>query len=135
MKAAATKALRLSNDLVSEAEIQSHVSKRSVPMQIEYWASIGHAIEEYLTPKDVDALFSGRAEVHIEPKVSRPANLSAVFGQLEADRRSGDLQKKVVTSKEWFEISKDRPGHLVKVTSDGSRTIGKFEDGEFKALS
>jgi len=103
-------------------------------MQIEYWASLGPVIEEYLTPKDVDALFTGRAEVDIEQKLSRPENLSAIFGQLESDRKSGELQKKVVTAKEWFEISNDHPGHLVKVKADGSRTLGKFEDGEFKSV-
>lgn len=131
---ASSKPLRLSVDLVSEAETKCHYSKRSVPMQIEYWAHIGSVIEEFLTPKDVDALMQGRAEVHVAPKLSPPVDLSSVFDQLEQDRASGKLHDKVVTSKEWFEASSDRPGHLVKVSADGKRTVGKFENGEFKAV-
>jgi len=130
----ATKALRLSLDIVSEAETKCHSSKRSVPMQIEYWAHIGSVIEEFLTPKDVDAIIQGRAEVHVGPRISPPVDLSSVFDQLEQDRASGKLHEKVVTSREWFEASPDRPGHLVKVSADGKRTLGKFEHGEFKAV-
>lgn len=131
---AASKPLRLGMEIVSEAEAKCHSSKRSVPMQIEYWAHIGSVIEEFLTPKDVDALIHGRAEVHVGPKISPPVDLSSVFDQLEADRASGKLHEKVVTSKEWFEASSERPGHLVKVSADGKRTLGKFVDGEFKAV-
>lgn len=129
-----SKPLRLSVDLVSEAETKCHYSKRSVPMQIEYWAHIGSVIDEFLTPKDVDALINGRAEVRIEPKISSPVDLSSVFDQLESDRASGKLHEKVVSSREWFEVSSDHPGYLVKVSSSGERTLGKFVDGEFRAV-
>lgn len=129
-----SKPLRLSVDLISEAETKCHYSKRSVPMQIEYWAHIGSVIEEFLTPKDVDALIHGRAEVHVEPKISSAVDLSSVFDQLESDRALGKLREKVVSSKEWFEASSEHPGHLVKVSSNGKRTLGKFVDGEFRAV-
>jgi hypothetical protein len=39
-------AVKISDDLVAKARIQSKVFKRSVAGQIEYWAKIGQIIEE-----------------------------------------------------------------------------------------
>jgi len=38
--------VKLSDELVSKARINAKVYHRSVPMQIEYWAMIGRALEE-----------------------------------------------------------------------------------------
>ncbi|WP_446010392.1 TA system antitoxin ParD family protein [Candidatus Electrothrix sp.] len=39
-------AVKISNDLVVKAKVQSKVFKRSVAGQIEYWAKIGQIVEE-----------------------------------------------------------------------------------------
>lgn len=39
-------AVKLSDQLVSEAKRVASVSARSVPKQIEYWSTIGHIAEE-----------------------------------------------------------------------------------------
>ncbi len=39
-------AVKISDDLVAKAKIKSKIFKRSIAGQIEYWASIGHIIEE-----------------------------------------------------------------------------------------
>ncbi|MCI5146316.1 MAG: hypothetical protein D3923_12505 [Candidatus Electrothrix sp. AR3] len=39
-------AVKISDDLVAKAKIQSKVFKRSVAGQIEYWAKIGQIVEE-----------------------------------------------------------------------------------------
>lgn len=40
------KAVKISDDLVNKAKIQSKIFKRSTAGQIEYWAKIGQMIEE-----------------------------------------------------------------------------------------
>jgi hypothetical protein len=39
-------AVKISDDLVAKAKVQSKVFKRSVAGQIEYWAKIGQIVEE-----------------------------------------------------------------------------------------
>ncbi|MCI5116132.1 MAG: hypothetical protein D3921_04690 [Candidatus Electrothrix sp. AW1] len=39
-------AVRISNELVAKAKVQSKVFKRSIAGQIEYWAKIGQIVEE-----------------------------------------------------------------------------------------
>jgi hypothetical protein len=39
-------AVKISNDLVAKAKVQSKVFKRSIAGQIEYWAKIGQIVEE-----------------------------------------------------------------------------------------
>ena len=39
-------AVKLSNNIVSQARLQAHVLNRSIAGQIEYWAKIGKIAEE-----------------------------------------------------------------------------------------
>ena len=39
-------AVKISNDLVAKAKVQSKVFKRSIAGQIEYWAKIGQIVED-----------------------------------------------------------------------------------------
>ncbi|RWX45542.1 ParD-like antitoxin of type II toxin-antitoxin system [Candidatus Electrothrix aarhusensis] len=39
-------AVKISDDLVAKAKVQSKVFKRSIAGQIEYWAKIGQIVEE-----------------------------------------------------------------------------------------
>ncbi len=39
-------AVKISNELVAKAKVQSKVFKRSIAGQIEYWAKIGQIVEE-----------------------------------------------------------------------------------------
>ena len=39
-------AVKISDDLVAKAKIQSKVFKRSIAGQIEYWAKIGQIVED-----------------------------------------------------------------------------------------
>ncbi|MDU9047424.1 MAG: hypothetical protein Q3M30_01140 [Candidatus Electrothrix sp. Rat3] len=39
-------AVKISNDLVAKAKVQSKVFKRSIAGQIEYWAKLGQIVEE-----------------------------------------------------------------------------------------
>lgn len=128
----ATKAVRLSSLLVSTAEIKSQINQRSVPGQIEHWAKIGAKIAERLTPKDIEDLLQERADFHLERKPSQNIDLATVVHRIEAERNAGTLSSKVVTSSEWFETSKEHPGYIVKINTEGKRVLGKIQNGVFK---
>jgi len=60
-----TTAVRVSNELVTEAKRYSKIEKRSVTAQIEYWAKIGKYAEENsgLTYSLIKELIVGLAEL------------------------------------------------------------------------
>ena len=125
--------IRLSEDLLEEAEKQTKQSFRSVPKQIEFWASIGKEVESSMTPADIVALANGEVEIKISRKKSEPVDFDKVFSDIEADRKSGKLSAKMVQGDVWYEESKEYPDLLVRV-SNGKKELGKFKDGKFQAI-
>lgn len=57
--------LKISDELVEKAKIQSNVNNRSLTKQIEYWAKIGRIAEENpdLTYDDIKNILVGLEEV------------------------------------------------------------------------
>ena len=93
--------MRLSNSLIKDAEKQTKQSFRSVPKQIEFWASIGKEVESSMTPADIAALANGEIEIKILRKKSEPVNFEDVFTGIEADRAANTLAQKVLTGEVW----------------------------------
>jgi|SRR6185312_2329807 len=126
--------IRLSEELIREAEEQVKSSHRSVPKQIEFWAQIGKEAEQNMTSADIVALVNREIEVKIFRKMSEPVAFDQVFNAIEVDRKNGVLQNKIVKDKIWYEESSDFPGFLIRVTKNGQRDIGSFVDGKFKTM-
>jgi hypothetical protein len=124
--------LRLSSNLIKDAEKQIKQSFRSVPKQIEFWASIGKEVESSMTPADVAALANGEIEIQILRKKSEPVDFEGVFTRIEADRAANTLVPKVLTGDVWYEESKEHPEMLVRVSTSGKRDVGIFKNGKFQ---
>jgi len=58
--------MRLNSDLIEAAKMEGMVQKRSIPMQIEYWAELGRAVEGIIDLKDVFAVMQGVKTVRLE---------------------------------------------------------------------
>lgn len=58
-------AVKISDDLVAKAKVQSKVFKRSLAGQIEYWAKIGQIVEENpdLPLPLIQDIFVGREQI------------------------------------------------------------------------
>jgi len=124
--------LRLNHDLVTAAERAGMVQKRSVPKQIEFWATLGKAVENVLDYSDIFAILQGLKKIHIEPV--NPASVAPddVFASLEKRRADGELSPKVTKAVLYYEASRSRPGLLDQVNSaTGERKTGQFSNGEF----
>lgn len=124
--------MRLSSELIKDAEKQTKRSLRSVPKQIEYWASIGKKVESSMTPADIAALANGEVEIKILRKKSEPVSFEDVFTGIEADRAASTLAAKVLTGDIWYEESKEHAGLLVRVSASGKRDVGTFKNGKFQ---
>ncbi len=129
------KALRLPEDLVSRAEQQSAVARRSVPKQIEYWAQLGQLLESSLSATDIHSLLSGEkfvASARLANCVVPDAN--AVLRELEAARQGGTLNVSLEKPEATYDIADDGET-LRRTTPDGRTELGTFVDGQFVAQS
>jgi hypothetical protein len=109
--------VKLSDALVLDARVTADVGQRSIAGQIEFWASLGRAVEGMLRGHEALALRKTGA--------ARP--LSECLGSVdspEGRQRVADF----LESRPFphFEAAPGRPGLLVRIDRDGSRTVGRF---------
>jgi len=127
--------MRLSPELVEAAERESMLQKRSVPKQIEFWATLGKAVQNVIDYSDVIAVTQGLKKIHVEPVDLPAAAPEDVFADLEKSRESGALAKNVTTAAVYYETSRSRKGMIDRVDSaTGERRTGRFRNGQFKAV-
>jgi hypothetical protein len=117
--------VKLSDELVVDARIVAEVAERSIAGQIEFWAHLGRAMEPLL--RGAQALALRRAGA------AKP--LSECIESVDSDegrRRVKDYLES--TPYPHFEAAPGRPGLLVRIEADGSRTIGRFVNREFQQV-
>lgn len=116
--------VKLSDALVLDARLVGETSERSIAGQIEHWAKLGRAIEPVLRTEEVLRL-KRRAEA---------APLSACLA--DVDTATGRERVKAFLSSgphPRFEPAPGRPGLLVMIEDDGTRTVGRFVNRKFRA--
>jgi hypothetical protein len=106
---------------------------RSAAQQVEYWASLGRSVAGLLDPEQLLAVKSGLARLRVEPIRAMAVDPAAVFDTMEQARQNGTLAASVSTAQDRYQASVSHPGLLERISSDGLRTIGTFEDGMFRS--
>jgi hypothetical protein len=115
--------VKLSDSLVLDARLTAEVSQRSIAGQIEFWAGLGRAVEGLLRGREVLAL---RRSDAVRP-------LSECFESIN----SPEGRQRVVdylNSQPFphYEAAPERPGLLVRIDADGTRTLGRFVKRQFE---
>lgn len=118
--------VKLSDNLVLDARIVGEASERSIASQIEFWARLGRAVESVLRI-DTALRLKQRGE-----DVPLSAALSAVDTPGGRDRVRAHLAARPYPH---FEPAADRPGLIVKIDEDGTRTVGRFVNRQFRPVS
>ena len=115
--------VKLSDELVLDARLTSEIAERSIAGQIEYWAQLGRAIEPLLRGAQALAL---RRSGAVKP-------LSECLQSVDSDegrrRVAEHLQSQAFPH---YEPAPDAPGMLVRILADGTRTVGRFVNRQFK---
>ena len=115
--------VKLSDELVLDARLTGEVAQRSIAGQIEYWAQLGRAIEPLL--QGAQALALRRAGA-VRPLSECLQSVDTTEGR----RRVADhLQNQPFPH---YEPAPDVPGMLVRIEEDGTRTVGRFVDRQFR---
>ncbi len=130
----ATKSIRISEQLAFQAQAAGALYHRSIPNQLEYWATLGKMISSKINMEDALAVLQGLKTVKVEAVPSAPVDPDAVFEQLESDRTTGFNGKPVTGAPVFYEASLSKPGCIDQVnTQTGERNTGRFRNGVFEA--
>lgn len=127
--------LRLDARLVEQAKLSGKHFHRSTAEQIEYWADIGRSVSKVITPETLFQLYAGLVKVKVEPVVGPIVDPDNLFEALEEDRVNGCLQDNITSSSLRYQASAQHSGMLEQIASDGTVTVGQFENGKFMPLS
>lgn len=115
--------VKLSDSLILDARVTAKIEQRSIAGQIEFWAGLGRAIEPLLRGREVLALRRTGTE--------RP--LSECLEA--ADSPEGRLRvAHYLNSRPFphYETAPGHPGMVVRISEDGTRTIGRFANRRFE---
>ncbi len=115
--------VKLSDELVLDARLVGEVAERSIAGQIEFWAQLGRAIEPLLDGSRALAL--KRAG-----KIAALSERIASVDSNEGRQRVADFVRERPFP--HYEPAADRPGHLIRIESDGTRTVGRFVQRRFQ---
>jgi hypothetical protein len=116
--------VKVSDSLILDARLTGEVAERSIAGQIEFWARLGRAIEPLLQGDKALAL---RRAGDLKPLSECLHSVDSSEGR----RRVADhLKSRPYPHYE----STDTPSLLVRIESDGSRTVGRFVNREFQAV-
>jgi hypothetical protein len=124
--------VRLQDELMRSAALVGALHQRSAAQQVEYWAALGRSVAGLLDPEQLLAVKSGLARLRVEPIRVVAVDPAAVFDTIEQARQNGTLAASVSTARDRYQASSSHPGLLERISSDGLRTIGTFEDGLFR---
>ncbi len=117
--------VKLSDELVLDARLTAEVAERSIAGQIEYWAQLGRALEPLL--QGAQALALRRAGA-----VKPLSECLESVDSLEGRRRVAEYLRNLPFP--HFEPAPNAPGLLVRIEADGTRTVGRFVNRQFRAV-
>lgn len=115
--------VKLSEGLVLDARLAAEISERSIAGQIELWARLGRATELLLRMDNVLRLKQRGEQRSLEDC------LASVDTDEGRRRTAAYLDSRPYPH---FEAAADRPGHVVKIDEDGTRTVGRFVNRSFQ---
>jgi len=129
-----TSPIRLDPTLISAAEREALMQKRSTPKQIEFWADLGRAVERVIDLSDVFAVLQGLKRLKLEYVESAAVDSDDVFSDLQSRAEEGRLSSEVSTSDVYYEASRRQPGMIDRVElATGARQTGQFRNGKFES--
>ncbi len=115
--------VKISDDLILDARLTGQLLQRSIAGQIEFWASLGRAIEPLLEGDKVLAL----------RKAGKARRLSDCLGSAGSPAGRRRLAAYLAEGPyPRYEAAPGKKGLLVRVDKDGKRTLGRFVGRRFQ---
>jgi len=118
--------VKLSDELALDARATAQLAERSIAGQIEFWAQLGRAIEPLLRGDRAIAL---RQAGNLRPLSKAVSEVDSEAGR---QRVSAFLNSRPFPH---FEPAPDKPGFLIRIDDDGTRTLGRFVNRKFQTVN
>jgi len=116
--------VKLSDQLVLDARLVGETAERSIASQIEFWARLGRALEPVLR---------GEAVLRLKQR-GGALKLSDALETVDTPAGRERLQQYLADQPlPHFEPAPGKPGLLVRVDADGTRTVGRFVGRKFRS--
>lgn len=118
--------VKLSDALVLDARLAGGTMERSIGGQVEFWARLGRAIDPVLNGSQAMAISRRGA--------ARP--IAALIAEVEQASGQQRLAQHLNAQPfPHYEPHPDRPGILIRIDADSTRTLGRFIQREFTAVA
>jgi hypothetical protein len=115
--------VKLSDELVLDARLTAEIADRSIAGQVEHWAQLGRAIEPLLRGDQALALRRAGAQ--------KP--LSECLESIDSDEGRQRVAEYLSTQPfPHYVPAPGKPGLLLRIEADGTRTMGRFVNREFQ---
>jgi hypothetical protein len=129
------KAIKVPSRFYSMAKERAERNRRSVPMQVQYWAEIGCVVEDIGVTKEqlVEAATALR-----ERKQGKATPAHELLGEIvrifRAPERAAEAEFRGLIAEEAgpvYGTSPDHPGKIVERRPDGSEVVGTLRGRQF----
>lgn len=114
--------MKLSDSLVLEARLAGKEEHRSIAGQVEFWAQLGRSIELLLQGRQILAL---QRSASVRPLSECVASVDSPEGK---ERVAAWLENQPFPH---YQAHPDKPGFLIRIEEDGTRTTGRFIQRRF----
>ncbi len=117
--------VKVSDELLLSARMIGKIVHRSIAGQIEFWAQLGQALEPLLRGEQVLAL----------QRAGKVKPLSSLLESVDCEEGRRRVIDHLKTRPfPHYEPAPDRPGLLVRIEEDGTRTVGRFVQRRFTVV-
>jgi hypothetical protein len=117
--------VKLSDALVLDARLAGETGQRSIAGQVEFWARLGRALESLLEGQQALALCRRGA---VRPLSECVSEVDTPKGRASVAEHLAGLPYP------HYEAATGRPGLLVRIDADGTRSVGRFVNRKFTVV-
>ena len=122
--------VKISDELLIAARDEAKSANRSIARQVEYWASIGRATELLITHRELLGIKSVNDAF---PAAPRRDEVHRLLSQLVENPKDREAVRTAIHAADVpvYETDPAHPGQIVRVSKDGTRKVGHFENRRF----
>ncbi len=122
--------VKITDDLVVAARAEARAAGRTMTGQIEHWAAIGRAVELLVTHSE---LLGIKSLQDVFPAAPRREEVRRLLEGIVTDPDNRKEARALIhgAGRSVYETNPAYPGRIVRVSGDGTRTVGRFKNRQF----
>jgi hypothetical protein len=126
--------VKLSDEnVIRDIKHEAEIADRSMAGQIEHWVKIGQAVEALLGTAEVKVLKENLQTIIRQASAEGvKAKIISSINQLMISPNRESVRARILAhGGPVFQADPSRPGRVVRILPDGTRTTGRIKEGAF----